>query len=116
MDDFVDKNALEPLFTALADRCLNLREGVLAMITPTVALCATSAQNKRRVLAQRFHIHTVLTSHQPQNINMKPTYLYKREHRGDAPPPIGPQAPTRFINLDVMPVDDGEIADFTDAC
>ena len=112
MDDFVDKNALEPLFTALADRCLNLREGVLAMITPTVALCATSAQNKRRVLAQRFHIHSVLTSHQPQNTNMSQntnineSIIVMRRH------PIGPKPPTRFINLDRMPVDDGEIADF----
>ncbi|MDE2998453.1 MAG: DEAD/DEAH box helicase family protein [Gemmatimonadota bacterium] len=112
MNDFVEKNALEPLFTALADRCLNLREGVLAMITPTVALCATSAQNKRRELAQRFYIHTVLTSHQPQNTNMSQntnineSIIVMRRH------PIGPKPPTRFINLDVMPVDEGEIADF----
>ncbi len=111
MEGFVDKNALEPLFTALADRCLKLREGMLAMITPTIALCATSAQNKRRLLAKRFHIHTVLTSHQPQNINMSQhtsineSIVVMRRH-------AGPKPATRFINLDRMPTDDSEVADF----
>lgn len=111
MGDFVDKNALEPLFTALADRCLNRQEGVMTMVTPTVALCATSAQNKRRILAQRFHIHTVVTSHQPQSINLSQhtsineSIVVMRRH-------AGPKPPTRFINLDKMPVSDGEVADF----
>ena len=70
MKDFVDKNALEPLFTALADRNLEQQTGVMTNITPTVALSAPSALNKRLLLAQRFHIHTVVTSHQPRNVNM----------------------------------------------
>ena len=65
LEDFVDKNALEPLFTALADRCVRETNGILTMVNPTVALCAPSALEKRRVLAQRYHIHTVLTCHQP---------------------------------------------------
>ena len=68
--DFTDKNALEPLFTALADKCLNDAGGVMALIVPTVALSASSALNKRRLLASRFQIHTVITSHQPRNINL----------------------------------------------
>ena len=59
--DFVDKNALEPLFTTLADKCLKAVGAVLTMINPTAALCAPSALEKRRILSQRFHIHTVLT-------------------------------------------------------
>ena len=111
IDNFGDKNALEPLFTALADRCLNRPVGVMAMITPTVALSATSAHNKRLILAQRFHIHTVLTCHQPGNVNMSQnagvneSIVVMRRHKG-------PKPPTRFINLDRMPVDDDEVADF----
>ena len=111
LEDFVDKNALEPLFTALADRCLIDTNGVLAMINPTVALCATSALEKRRVLAQRFHIHTVLTCHQPGNINMSQntsineSIVVMRHH------PDGPQPPTRFIHLDRVPVDESEVED-----
>ena len=37
MEDFVDKNASEPLFTALADRCLRGVNGVLTMINPTAS-------------------------------------------------------------------------------
>ncbi len=68
--DFVDKNALEPLFTTLADKCLKAVGAVLTMINPTAALCAPSALEKRRILSQRFHIHTVLTCHQPGQTNM----------------------------------------------
>ena len=110
MDDFVDKNALEPLFTALADRCIQDVSGVLTMINPTVALCAPSALDKRRILAQRYHIHTVLTSHQPgqanlsQNTNINESIIVAKRHDG-------PKPATRFINLDKLPVDDTEIAE-----
>ncbi len=112
LEDFVDKNSIAPLFVALADHCLEQENGVLTMVHPTIALSNPSGHEERRILAQRFHIHTVLTSHQPQNINMSQntnineSIVVIRRH------PIGPKPPTRFINLDVMPVDDGEIADF----
>ena len=111
MDEFVDKNALEPLFTALADRCVKGANGVLTMVNPTVALCAPSALDKRRKLAQRFHIHTVLTNHQPgqanlsQNTNINESIVIAKRHEGSKPP-------TRFVNLDRLPVDDAEVEDF----
>ena len=40
------------------------------MINPTIAVTTPSGQRERLTLAQRYHIHTVLTSHQPQNVNM----------------------------------------------
>jgi hypothetical protein len=110
LEDFVDKNALEPLFTALADRCLIDTNGVLAMINPTVALCATSALDKRRVLAQRFHIHTVLTGRLPrefalsQNTEIDESIIVAKRHNG-------PKTPTRFIHLDRMPIDESEVDD-----
>ena len=45
MDDFTDKNSIGPLFVALADRCLQKQAGILAMINPTIALCAPSGLN-----------------------------------------------------------------------
>ena len=81
------------------------------MVHPTIALSNPSGLEERRILAQRFHIHTVLTSHQPQNINMSQhtnineSIIVMRRH------PVGSKPPTRFINLDRMPVDDGEVAD-----
>ena len=70
MKDFADKNALAPLFVALADRCLREEDGRLTFLSPTIALTNSSGQRERIVLAQRFHIETILTSHQPSNINL----------------------------------------------
>ena len=111
LTDFADKNSIRPLFVALADHCVERPNGVLAMINPTIALTAPSGQQERLTLAQRFHIHTVLTSHQPQSINMSQhtsineSIVVMRRH-------TSPKPPTRFINLDRMPVDDDEVADF----
>ena len=108
MNDFVDKNALEPLFTALADRCLRDMASVLTMINPTVALCGISALNKRRIFAQRFHIHTVLTGRWPrefslsQNTEIDESIIVATRNVGD-------KAPTRFVQLDKMPVDEVEV-------
>ena len=108
---FSDKNSIGPLFVALADHCEKRPDGVVSMINPTIALSATSGLKERQVLAQRFHIHTVLTCHQPGNINMSQetsineSIVVMRRH-GD-----GPKPPTRFINLDKLPVDDTEVED-----
>ena len=70
MDDFVDKNSVRPLFVALADRCLRDADGILTMVTPTVALCAPSGLNERRILAERYHIHTVVTGRWPREFTL----------------------------------------------
>lgn len=110
MDDFVDKNTIAPLFVALADHCVNRADGVVTMIHPTIALSTTSGLNERRILVQRFHIHTVLTCHQPgqsnlsQNTNINESIVVMRR-RGALP------SPTRFISLDKLPTDESEVAD-----
>ena len=108
MDDFSDKNTIRPLFVALADRCIQQQVGLLAMINPTIALCAPSGLNERRTLAERYHIHTILTCHQPGNINMSQhtnvneSIIVMARHKG-------PKPPTRFINLDRLPTDDRQV-------
>ena len=108
MDDFTDKNSIGPLFVALADRCLQMQSGVLAMINPTIALCAPSGLHERRTLADRYHIETILTCHQPANINMSQhtnvneSIIVMRRHEGQ-------KSPTRFVNLDRLPADDSQV-------
>ena len=110
--EFVDKNSIANLYL-LPWRIIVLskRMALLTMVHPTIALSNPSGHEERRILAQRFHIHTVLTSHQPQNINMSQhtsineSIVVMRRHAGH-------KQPTRFINLDRMPVDDAEIGDF----
>ena len=111
MADFVDKNALAPLFVALADRCLPTSAGILTMVHPTIALTNPSGKEERIALAQRYHIQTVLTCHQPgninlsQNTNINESIVVMRRHAA------GPKPPTRFINLDKFPVDEAEVDD-----
>ena len=110
MANFGDKNSIGPLFVSLADHCLDPNVGILTMIKPTAALCSSSGLNERRLLADRYHIHTVLTCHQPkqanlsQNTNINESIIVAKRHNGTKPP-------TRFINLDKLPVDDTQVAD-----
>ena len=103
--EFADKNSISPLFVGLADHCVERSDGILTMINPTIALTTPSGQRERLALARRFHIHTVLTSHQPRNINLSQhtnvneSIVVMHRHKGARPP-------TRFVNLDRLPTDD----------
>ena len=108
--NFFDKTSMGPLFVALADKCLRPEDGILAMIHPTIALSNPSGIEERLILAQRYYIHTILTCHNPDNFN-----LVQRSSIHEsiilAVRYSGPKPPTRFINLDKMPVDDAEVAE-----
>ena len=108
---FSDKNSIRPLFVALALNCAKRPDGILTMINPTIALSAPSGLNERRILAQRYHIHTVLTGRWPrefslsQNVEIDESMIVVTRKEGDQKPP------TRFVQLDRMPVDEAEVAD-----
>ncbi|MDE2790277.1 MAG: helix-turn-helix domain-containing protein [Paracoccaceae bacterium] len=110
MEGFTDKNSIRPLFVALADKCLNSGDGVLAMINPTIALTATSGRHERVVLAGRFHIHTLLICHQPGQINLSQntaineSMIIAKRHEGARPP-------MRIICVDRFPLDEREAAE-----
>ena len=109
---FADKNSIRPLFVALAEHLQKRPGGVVSMINPTIALSAISGLKERQILSERFHIQTVLTCHQPGNINLSQktnineSLVVMRRH-GASPKP-----PTRFIHLDRMPVEESEVQDF----
>ena len=112
LSDFADKNSIRPLFVALAEHIQKHRDGVVSMITPTIALSATSGMKERQILAQRFHIHTVLTSHHhPGNINMSQQTSINESIIVMSRHSDGPKPPTRFIHLDRMPVDESDVED-----
>ncbi|MCY4630785.1 MAG: hypothetical protein OXE75_07865 [bacterium] len=119
LEGFVDKNSIAPLFVALAERCLEPSSGVLVMIHPTIALTNASGLQERRVLAARFDLDTVLTCHQPGNINLSQNTninesIVVMRRRAQAPPPPD-SVPAKFVNLDRFPTDDAEVADLFDA-
>ena len=108
--EFSDKNSIRPLFVALADHIQKWPDGVVSMINPTIALSSTSGLKERQVLAERFHIHTVLTGRLPrefalsQNTEIDESIIVAKRHNG-------PKPPTRFIQLDRMPIDESEVED-----
>ena len=108
MNNFVDKNSIGPLFIALADRCVNQDNGIITMIHPTISLCNVLAEQERKLLTQRYHIHTILTCHEPSNYNLvqqsninESIVVLKRNNSHDFP--------TRFIQLDRLPVNEVEV-------
>jgi len=114
LDSFVDKNSLRPLFVALAERCISEDQGVLAMVNPTIALTSPSGEQERLVLAERFQVHTILTSHYPGNINLSQNTNINESilvlcRSGEE------RLPTRIIALDRFPVDDQETAELFEA-
>ena len=110
MKGFVDKNSIRPLFVALADKCLDEKTGILSAIHPTIALTGTSGQQERKILASRFHIHTLLTCHQPRQVNLSQntmiheSMIVAQRHKGAS-------QPTRIISLDRMPLNDQEVGE-----
>ena len=115
MEDFTDKNSIRPLFAALAERCLDTQAGIMTTVLPTIALTATSGQQERRILAQRLHIYTVLTCHQPRQLNLSQGRTDAHESIIVAKRNKGNKPATRFISLDRMPLNDEEVAEMHQA-
>ena len=65
-------------------------------------------------MAQRFHIHTILTCHHPGNINMS-QHTNVNESIIVAKRHDGPKPPTRFINLDKLPADEEGVTEMHQA-
>ena len=80
------------------------------MVEPTIAVSGVSKVNKRRLLAKRYHIHTVVTCHLPsqinmsQNTNINESIFVARRHEGAKPD-------TRFVHLDRFPKTEHEALD-----
>ncbi len=87
-------------FTVLAEQMLKPTTGTLALVLPSVVPTAPGNQELRRYLAQRFHIDTIVSSHDPnriffsENTSIGEALLICRRWRGD-----GPKPPTRVVNL-----------------
>ena len=74
------------------------------MVNPTTALTGASARSKRKFLADRFQIETIITSHDPRRINFSENTSI-HESLMIARRPGAEREPTRFISLARMPRD-----------
>ena len=99
-------------FLVLADKMLRGDDGTLAVVLPTVMATNPAASNTRKYLAQRFHIDTIVSSHDPariffsENTSIGEILLICRRWKG-----AGPKPPTRVANLARNPATPLEVLD-----
>ena len=111
MDGVANENSIRPMFVALAEKCLS-KQGIMAMINPTIALTGPSGLRERKFLAERYHIHTLLTCHLPgqvnlsQNTGINESIIIAKRHNGTE------KQSTRIINLDRSPIDEEQAEEF----
>ena len=112
LKNIVNKNALSPLFIAIAEKCVDQKNGIFASFRPTVAVSGPSGKTERMELAKRFHIHTIITVHNPTECNLsqdvgihESILLLQRNYSTS-------QKPTRIINLDKFPSKAYTVEDF----
>ncbi len=87
-------------FVVLGDKMLTEENSTLAVVLPTVMATNPAASETRRYLAERFHVDTIVSSHDPvriyfsENTSIGEVLLVCRRWSRDEPKP-----PTRVINL-----------------
>lgn len=102
--DFTDRTSNQPMFTLLADELCHSEKGVYAIVMPSTVGTGASALKQRVFLNERWHVETVITSHDPRRIYFSENtsiteslMVARRRESGQEP------QPTRFINLAINP-------------
>ena len=91
-------------FMVLGEKVLREDGGTLAVVLPTVMATNPAALHTRKYLASRFHIETIVSSHDSEriffseNTSIGEVLLVCRRWAGGAPKP-----PTRVVNLSKNP-------------
>lgn len=116
----VTANSLSTFFTPLADMLIRAeRGGTLAKVIPTTACTGSGGLAERKYLAERFHVETVVTSHDPRRPNFSENTTIHESllicRRGGSRSEGGDRKPTRFISLRVMPLNTGEAIEVVEA-
>ena len=114
----ITANSIQTFFSPLADMLLHNERGMLAMVMPTTVCTGTAALAQRRFLGERFHIETVVTSHDPRRPNFSENtaiheslLICRRQHRSGH----SPGRATRFVALRKMPATPAEAIEAVDA-
>ena len=114
----VTANSIGTFFTPLADMLIRDTAGVLAKVIPTTACTGTSGVAERRFLAERFHIETVVTSHDPRRPNFSENTAIHESLlicRRRADTNGRSRRPTRFVSLRRMPTTAEEAVEAVEA-
>ena len=91
-------------FLVLAENLSNATSATLAVVLPTAIATNPAASGTRKYLAENFHVDAIVSSHDPERINMSENtsisemlLVCRRRESGELKPP------TQFINLAVNP-------------
>ena len=112
----VDANSVRTFFSPLSDLLLNRSQGTLASLVPTTACVGDSGNAERKFLASRFHIETIVTSHDPrhpnfsENTSIHESLLVCRRRTAK-----NQDLPTRFVSITKMPGTVMEAVELADA-
>ena len=100
----IDSNSIQTFFAPLADMLLNKSHGVLAKVIPTTVCTGTASMEQRQFLADRFHVETIITSHDPKRINFSEnTNIHETLIVCRRKTKVNKYSPTKFISLRLMP-------------
>ncbi len=108
LDGVLDKNSIGPLFEIMAGRLVPAAStAAIVMIVPTIFATTASAAKQRQWMTERFHLHTICTCHQPENVNLSQNTgnnesIFVFTCQNEAAPA------TRIISLDRLPADETE--------
>ena len=103
----IDQSSIRTFFTPLADKMLKKNQRTLAKVMPATAIGSPAGQRERELLATRFQIETVVTSHDRSRIYFSGnTDIHESLIVGTAA--RSEPKPTRFIQLRRNPLNKAE--------
>lgn len=108
----IDSNSARTFFAPLVESLIDDNGGALGEVMPTTACTGESGLAEREFLAGKFHIETVVTTHDPKSINFSEntgiheSLMVCRRRTG-----ANDELPTRFVSLKKMPRDADEVAE-----
>lgn len=97
---FTDRTSVSPMFTLLADELCKFKGSTFAKVMPATAGTNTSGLQERIFYDERWHVETVITSHDPrriyfsENTDITETLMVARRRNRNQE-----RAATRFVNL-----------------
>ena len=103
----IDQTSVRTFFTPLADKMLKKEQRTLAKVMPTTAMGSPAGQAERELLAERFQVEMVITSHDPTRIYFSGNTDIHESLIVATAAKAEPQ-PTRFVQLHRNPTSKAE--------
>ena len=111
----VTRKTVRTFFTPLADQVLGTDKGTLAMVMPYAGVTSSTGAGERRFLANRFHVSTVVTSHDPKHLSFSENTSIHECLLVCRRKALKERGSTTFVSLARMPEDVAKAVEVADA-